>query len=113
MAHEPGAHSRARHRFQKFEPHTRLTIVWARSGQPEVAQPYQPHIGEARQPQPELAGPPAVATDSVGKQTQLRFLDPVLFFASRTINGGVKFRRSSGEFGVQEASAALIFKGFP
>ena len=73
-----------------------------RPDQGQRPQPFQQHIRKTRQQQPELVGPPVVATGPVGKQTQLLFLDPVLHLASRTILV-VKLLRGSGEVGDQEA----------
>lgn len=56
------------------------------AGQTDGAQSLQQDVGEAREQQAELIGPPQMATGAIGEQAELTFLDPILHLTAGAVH---------------------------
>jgi hypothetical protein len=78
------------------------------AGQADGAQSLQQDIGERREQQAELVGPPQMATGAIGEQAELTFLDPVLHLAPGTVHRFVERLRLVAEIGHHEARIGAL-----
>src|SRR5487761_2292443 len=78
------------------------------AAQADGAQSLQQDIGERREQQAELIGPPQMAAGAIGEQAELTFLDPVLHFSPGAVHRFVERARLVAQIGHHEARIGTL-----